>query len=505
MQTYFKICVLLIIGIPLISCSEDADRAQKLISSFQIVRFPNDGCVGSGTRNGTCYTTQECSDKGGTSAGSCADGFGVCCTFTITNCGSTTSENSTAWTMPTTLPTGATSCGLTVCPSGPEICSLRLDFTTFVITGPSTQSAPTVRRRLGTPVGNAADVQYVAEGSSYATNCMLDIFSATSASTSTTPPAVCGTLTGEHMYVEADVDRCNTLQFNLASTLGTLPAAGVTNSRGVTTLATPRSWDITVSLVECTSETLPPPGCTKYYWGGGASLTTYNFGASTVHLASQHERFCIRRERGNCIGCFSTSAAANFQVSGESGVNGAYTQGCCSYHTTATTGTEGILNLVTTNMDGAAAASSTQMGFDCAIIPGAFIHVQDNVGQPSAAAALAATITALQGGDAINANVGNVPAPPQICGNSAGLGIGGANLQVAAGHTLANNLAVITEGFVNVANMSICTRNVPFTLEFMSDDLDGLGSTGTIAENAAALNRGFQIEHTQVACSAAAG
>lgn len=158
-------------------------------------------------------------------------------------------------------------------------------------------------------------------------------------------------------------------------------------------------------------------------------------------------------------------------------------------------------------MDGAAAASSTQVGFDCAIIPGAFIHVQDNVGQLSAAVALAATITALQGGDAINANVGNVPAPPQICGNSAGLGIGGANLQVAAGLTLANNLVVTTEGatFVNVANMSICTRNVPFTLEFMSDDLDGLGSTGTIAENAAALNRGFQIEHTQVACSAAAG
>ena len=36
-------------------------------------------CVGSSSRNGTCYTESECEDKGGTAAGSCADGFGVCC------------------------------------------------------------------------------------------------------------------------------------------------------------------------------------------------------------------------------------------------------------------------------------------------------------------------------------------------------------------------------------------------------------------------------------------
>merc|ERR1712018_62455 len=125
--------MLLIIGIPTISCMEHDDlRNQKLISSFQIVRFPNDPCRGSATRNGTCYTSQECADKKGTSAGSCADGFGVCCTFIINNCGSTTSENSTAWTTPTTLPTTATTCGLSVCPAGREICSIRLDFTTFV-------------------------------------------------------------------------------------------------------------------------------------------------------------------------------------------------------------------------------------------------------------------------------------------------------------------------------------------------------------------------------------
>ena len=37
-----------------------------------ICRFKNDPCAGSSNRNGTCYTESECSNKGGTNAGSCA-------------------------------------------------------------------------------------------------------------------------------------------------------------------------------------------------------------------------------------------------------------------------------------------------------------------------------------------------------------------------------------------------------------------------------------------------
>ena len=49
------------------------------MSPFQIVRFVNGPCNG-GTKNGTCFTSAECSAVGGTNAGSCANGFGVCCT-----------------------------------------------------------------------------------------------------------------------------------------------------------------------------------------------------------------------------------------------------------------------------------------------------------------------------------------------------------------------------------------------------------------------------------------
>merc|ERR1719242_2420879 len=111
----------LLLVVPSIFGSEndEQERDQKLISTFQIVRFPNEVCVGSNSRNGTCYTSAECSDKSGTSSGSCADGFGVCCTFTISVCDSSTSENLTYWTNPTTL--SGTSCGLTVCPVTDDI------------------------------------------------------------------------------------------------------------------------------------------------------------------------------------------------------------------------------------------------------------------------------------------------------------------------------------------------------------------------------------------------
>ena len=45
-----------------------------------MIRFPNDPCSTSeDALQGTCYTLQQCIDKGGSSAGNCAEGFGVCC------------------------------------------------------------------------------------------------------------------------------------------------------------------------------------------------------------------------------------------------------------------------------------------------------------------------------------------------------------------------------------------------------------------------------------------
>merc|ERR1712117_867673 len=77
-----------------VAADETNERAEKALNVFSVVKFPNDVCTGQNGLNGTCYTTEECAAKGGAASGTCASGFGVCCTFSLT-CGSTSSENNT--------------------------------------------------------------------------------------------------------------------------------------------------------------------------------------------------------------------------------------------------------------------------------------------------------------------------------------------------------------------------------------------------------------------------
>jgi len=63
-------------------------RDKKIFSLFNVVTFKNDGCTSSdSSRNGTCFTSTECSNKGGRALGNCAAGFGVCCVFILSTTG----------------------------------------------------------------------------------------------------------------------------------------------------------------------------------------------------------------------------------------------------------------------------------------------------------------------------------------------------------------------------------------------------------------------------------
>jgi hypothetical protein len=484
MQSYCAIYFFLLLAVPFVWTSQDDDRQEKLISTFQIVRFPNDACIGTNARNGTCYTSAECSDKGGSSSGSCADGFGVCCTFVITTCGESTAQNITYWTQPATIAEG--SCGLTVCPVSDDVCQLRLDFTTFVITGPSTLTILQVRRKMGQVWGEVDDA-YVFAGSNYATNCQLDHFTIQGASPSTTPPMVCGTLSTSHMYVEADMDRCNKLNFHFAGAEDAI-AVTVRNTRGLATLAT-RVWDMTITQLECTHTALPPPGCTQYYFGQTTMyvLQTYNFFTAeltSVHLANQHQRICIRRERGMCIGCFSATALTDFNISGHiaNAVHYSYVGGCCGYQTEAG-GLWGADALIASAGNGA--AGTTAFGFDCIIIPGAFGSTLTNA---------PATQTTLLIQQTIKATQVPVPWPPQICGGNGGIGIGAATLTTAGD---------FSDDDGDNTPRSICTRHTPFMLEFLSDDLEGQGGTAANTEFSLAtgFGKGFDLKATQIACA----
>merc|ERR1719350_334489 len=70
------------------------ERGSRYLNLFNVVKFTNSACTGNNNLNGTCYTTDECTKLGGNSAGTCASGFGVCCTFSMV-CGGMTSQNST--------------------------------------------------------------------------------------------------------------------------------------------------------------------------------------------------------------------------------------------------------------------------------------------------------------------------------------------------------------------------------------------------------------------------
>ena len=223
----------------------------------------------------------------------------------IARCGQTIAENNTYFE---SQGSESGNCALKICPCSDNICQLRLDFDNFVITGPST---------VTDTIGNSANGMLAAAGqaTTNAGRCLTDTFAVTSGSTA--PPAICGTNTGQHMYVDAN-QACNDLAFLLGNT-----ADG-------TTLAT-RSWSIRVTQYDCGSPNLAPSGCVQYFYGvQNDIIQSYNYGGG-YHLADQRQKICFRREKGNCKICYSSvSSIADLEISGAIDAK-QYTKSCCSY------------------------------------------------------------------------------------------------------------------------------------------------------------------------------
>jgi len=490
--------IILVASATLFSTSHGDDNLKagvpdaKLISTFQIVRFPNDACTGSSaTRNGTCYTSAECSDKGGTSQGSCADGFGVCCIFVITACGQSSSENSTYWDAPATIPTGE--CALTINPLNDNICQLRLDFLTFVITGPSTNSLSEIAQGPGAFPGGTISTIFIAYTTSTAnqaawtTNCFTDTFSVSSPNPSTKPPVLCGVNNGYHMYVDMDADTSNVLSFLFQRNPG--PASALQDTRGVTSIAA-RDWDITINQYECGYVNRAPPGCTQWIWSDegtqiGGWIESYNFqGAAggSKHLANQNQKICIRRERTICWAAIYFHANGLFEVSGTQ--DGDATPAAVAGRQTAA-GMPCGYGCGNTNSLGAETIACS--GYDCVIIPGLF-GVSDrsavaNVGTNSATVAAA---TAAQVRLGIVAATTHAPAGPQVSGGG-GFGTS-TNL----------NGVVVLAGADN--SQTLFTQHVPFQVTFKSDGFEGRGIDGEfpLLTNSA----GFKLAYDLVPCAA---
>jgi len=245
-------------------------KDDKAFSLFSVVTFKNEDCTSNsatmmaGNRNGTCYTTTECSDKGGTSSGSCAMGFGTCCIFTKNKCAETIDQNTTYIQnegFPTALTgTSLSDCSFTVKKCSDEICRIRLDFEQFTILGP----IDTVE----------------AENS-----ICRDEFTITGLGTGNgVVPTLCGNNVGQHLYFEIGRGGSDTatLTFKFASTAGS------------------RDFEVRVTQYACGSSSIPPEGCLQWHTGTEGRLMTFNFAGDTVHLQNQAYSICLRQEEGMC-------------------------------------------------------------------------------------------------------------------------------------------------------------------------------------------------------------
>ena len=201
----------------------------RVLSVFNVVTFPNSACGASNGYNGTCFTSSECTAKGGTASGTCASSFGVCCVFSIACGGSSSANNSYAIMSSYSTSSDADPCTYTFCKTTSDVCKLRIDFDTMVLTGPNTMSSTAVYTD-STSVGD----------------CGTDTLTISNPG-GPKPPTICGYNTGQHMFVPAS-DGCN--QVNIDIDTGST--------------STTRKWQIKITQYECGNLMAPEQDCLQY-------------------------------------------------------------------------------------------------------------------------------------------------------------------------------------------------------------------------------------------------
>lgn len=258
--------------------TETVERDGKILPVFQVVRFPNDICKGT-SRNGTCYTAEECSSKGGTKDTSCASGFGVCCIFTLA-CGGSASENQT-YIYQASATKVSSPCTHSICPASSNICRIRYDFKALVLASPITGTSDGKTKVEGNGIGS----------------CTTDAMAISTVGFAGSP-VICGTNTGYHMVLDSNGVDCQMVNMQIG---------------GATT--TTRSWDIKVTQYNCGDEDMGGPmGCLQYWTGTSGYISSYNFPptatastmtATVTHLKNQYYKACVRRASGYCYICYS--------------------------------------------------------------------------------------------------------------------------------------------------------------------------------------------------------
>jgi len=298
---------------------EREEREERVLSVFNVVTFPNSACGATNGYNGTCYTSSECTSKGGTASGTCASSFGVCCVFSI-SCGATSSANNSYAVMSSySVSSDADPCTYTFCKTNTDVCKLRIDFDTMVLADPYTTT--TFTQLLGAKFGD----------------CMTDTLTVTNPN-GIVPPTICGYNTGQHMWVPAS-DQCNEINIDIDT--------------GTTT--TTRKWQIKVTQYECGNLMMPVQDCLQYHTATTGTIASFNWDTSSstvatsqAHLSNQYYAICMRRSRSYCKICYSpviseTTSESSFGLGANAVATtmtatvGSYVSGITTVQTTAAT------------------------------------------------------------------------------------------------------------------------------------------------------------------------
>merc|ERR1711997_98119 len=296
----------------------ESARDKRMLPLFAVVQFKNDECTASSGLKGVCYSSTECSNNGGTKSGNCAAGFGVCCVIEIAACGGTVSRNSTYVSnkgYPSTITSTAQTCTYTVNYCSTNICQLRLDFTNLVLE--TTNGAVTTDHLT---VNGPTDVD---------------------------PPAIAGTNTGFHMYVE-------TARSTTATTVAVTTASAT---------STAQSWRIRVSQIECDSIMLAPESCTQYFTTDSGTIYSYGY---PEELQSQRMTACIR---GNARKC-----SVDYSAAGDSTID-TFEVGTAITSSEATSCTASVLIINNINV-GAGSSGTGPAGATGAVCNSVFAAIQ---------------------------------------------------------------------------------------------------------------------------------
>lgn len=202
----------------------------------------------------------------GLAAGSCAQGFGICCVLSSSSCGGTVSSNLTYIRNPGYPSTYSKvgTCEWKITKVREDICQIRLDFQTLVLADPNVVTDGLVGR------------------------CEKDSFQGLRAVAGDNSPLLCGYNTGHHLYIDAGAYSAQ--------------EAGVKITLAGGFEAT---WNILVSMIECSSRRLPPAGCLQFLTGASGTVSSFNFRAGCTvhpctHLQDHRYTICVRQEADYC-------------------------------------------------------------------------------------------------------------------------------------------------------------------------------------------------------------